>query len=182
MRTPDYGALQEENRKLGRTGQGVVVDLERERLEGRPKLAKKVKNVAADLGDGAGYDVLSFNADGSPLRIEVKTTRGGESTPFYLSAWELEYAEKHPESARLYRVYDLGPHPEGLRRRAAVRVGTDSRTRHLPGPTMSASEERAHLQAIAAFLPAFEAPGCRSGPGLLRDPYRMGRPRSASSR
>ena len=78
-------------RRGGRTTRG----------RGRPDLAKRVVWVARDLGDGAGYDIASFDADGSDRHIEVKTTRLGSTTPFYLSAWELAYAEEHP-SDRLH--------------------------------------------------------------------------------
>lgn len=110
LQTRDYGALAEENRRLGKTGEQVVVDLEVARLTegGRPDLAALVTWVARDLGDGAGYDVGSFELDGRDLHIEVKTTRQGPDTPFYLSAWELAFALDHHDSACIYRVHDLG--------------------------------------------------------------------------
>ena len=51
----------------------------------RPDLARKVRWVAVEDGDGAGYDILSFNSSGHELLIEVKTTNGGPATPFFLS-------------------------------------------------------------------------------------------------
>ena len=55
------------NRSLGKAGEAFVVDLERHQLTeaDRPDLARKVRWVAAEDGDGAGYDVLSFDLAGS---------------------------------------------------------------------------------------------------------------------
>ena len=57
-------------------------------------------------GDGYGYDILSYNDDGSERYIEVKTTKGDFNTPFYLSARELEFSKLHKDNYYLYRVYD----------------------------------------------------------------------------
>jgi hypothetical protein len=47
-------------------------------------LARKVRWVAAEDGDGAGYDVLSFDQAGRERLLEVKTTNGSARTPFFL--------------------------------------------------------------------------------------------------
>src|SRR6266478_3284587 len=51
------------NRSLGRAGEEFVVDLERRKLTeaARADLARKIRWVSAEDGDGAGYDVLSFD-------------------------------------------------------------------------------------------------------------------------
>src|SRR5437588_12589149 len=61
------------NRVLGNAGEGFVVDLERRQLTeaARPDLARKVRWISAEDGDGAGYDVLSFNQAGNERLIEV---------------------------------------------------------------------------------------------------------------
>jgi hypothetical protein len=84
-----------------------VLDLERRLLAGaaRPDLARKVRWVAAEDGDGAGYDVLSFDERGHDRLIEVKTTNGSDRTPFYLSRNEREVADERPEDWRIYRVH-----------------------------------------------------------------------------
>jgi hypothetical protein len=113
LETPDYGALERENRRLGRLGEGMVVEAEIDRLRaaGRPDLAERVVWVARDLGDGAGYDVASFELDGTDRHIEIKTTKLGPGPPFYLSAWELAFADEHPDTACIYRVYDAEDQP-----------------------------------------------------------------------
>jgi hypothetical protein len=86
-----------------------VVDLEMRALEamGRPDLAARVRHIAVDVGDGAGYDVLSYDADGESKFIEVKTTKGGAETDFFASENERRFAEKAGEAYHLYRVHDF---------------------------------------------------------------------------
>lgn len=95
------------NRDLGKAGEAFVLDVERRRLERahRTDLAKKVRWIAAEDGDGAGYDVLSFAATGSEYLIEVKTTNGAARTPFFLTRNECEMASERPQQWRIYRVH-----------------------------------------------------------------------------
>lgn len=105
----DYGALDEENRRRGRQGEELVADYERSwlRQHGRPDLAGRVRWTAREDGDGLGYDVLSYDLDGHKRYIEVKTTRLGAETPFYITSAELDFAQVHPDCYALYRVYDV---------------------------------------------------------------------------
>ena len=60
---------------------------------GRNDLAESVRWVSDLDGDGAGYDIRSFEPDGSERLIEVKTTNGWDRTPFHISRNELAVAE-----------------------------------------------------------------------------------------
>jgi hypothetical protein len=95
------------NRSLGKAGEAFVIDVERRKLADakREDLAQKVRWVAAEDGDGAGYDVLSFNPVGAEKLIEVKTTNGSARTPFFLSRNERELAAERPADWRIYRVH-----------------------------------------------------------------------------
>ena len=95
------------NRSLGKAGESFVVDLERNQLAraDRPDLARKVRWVSAEDGDGAGYDVLSFDHRGRERLIEVKTTNGSARTPFFLSRNERDLATERPMDWRIYRVH-----------------------------------------------------------------------------
>jgi len=62
---------------------------------------------AALEGDGAGYDVASFEVEGSERFIEVKTTRERPDTDCFVSANEVAFSAKHPETYLLYRLYAL---------------------------------------------------------------------------
>ncbi len=95
------------NRALGRAGEEFVMDLERKKLakSERPDLARKIRWVSTEDGDGAGYDIASFDPAGNPLLIEVKTTNGAARTPFFLTRNEYETANEFALSWRLYRVH-----------------------------------------------------------------------------
>jgi Domain of unknown function (DUF3883) len=101
------------NRSLGKAGESFVVDLERRQLAevDRADLARKVRWVAAEDGDGAGYDILSFDQSGCARLIEVKTTNGSARTPFYLSRNERDVAQERPEEWRIYRVHLFAREP-----------------------------------------------------------------------
>jgi hypothetical protein len=95
------------NRSLGSAGEKFVVEFERQQFESmdRPDLARKVRWVAEEDGDGAGYDVLSFDQNSNERLIEVKTTNGAARTPFFLTRNECELAAERPFDWRIYRVH-----------------------------------------------------------------------------
>lgn len=106
----DFVRRDAENRKLGRLGEEWTIEFERRRLhdeEGRPDLAKRIEWVADTRGDGAGYDIASFNADESPRLIEVKTTGLGKEFPFMVTANEVRVSERQHDRYHLYRVFDF---------------------------------------------------------------------------
>ncbi len=110
----DFVRRDAENRRLGRMGEEWVVEFERRRLhdeELRPDLARKVEWIADTRGDGAGYDIASFNADASSRLIEVKTTGLGKYFPFMVTANEVRVSEREAEAYRLYRVFDFSSQP-----------------------------------------------------------------------
>lgn len=101
------------NRSLGRAGEAFVVDVERHRLAnaGRLDLSRMVRWVAEEDGDGAGYDVYSFNPHGRERLIEVKTTNGAARTPFFLSRNECDFAAERPSDWCIYRVHLFARRP-----------------------------------------------------------------------
>jgi len=101
------------NRKLGREGEELVLQFERERLKLRDRsdLAKKIRWISEEDGDGAGYDILSFDEKGKERFLEVKTTVGSDTTPFYITRNELSFSSERPEAFRLCRVFDFSMRP-----------------------------------------------------------------------
>ncbi|HQR43569.1 MAG TPA: DUF3883 domain-containing protein, partial [Gemmatales bacterium] len=84
----DFAELDAANRRLGKLGEQFVFDLERHRLEasGRDDLAQRVVWASQDIGDGLGFDIISFDeADDSERMIEVKATGLGKFFPFYVT-------------------------------------------------------------------------------------------------
>jgi hypothetical protein len=91
----------------------MVVDFERERLARaeRLDLARKVRWVSKEDGDGAGYDIHSFTPTGAERLIEVKSTNGAAATPFFITRNEKALAEERSDAFRLYRVHELSQRP-----------------------------------------------------------------------
>lgn len=116
VRKFDPALRDERNRQLGRLGEERVFHSERARLlgAGRDDLAEKVKWVARDDGDGAGFDVLSFTEKGDERFLEVKTTVGSEQTPFYLSSNEKRFSDERQDAFRIFRLYDFARVPKAF--------------------------------------------------------------------
>ena len=104
------------NRMLGKRGEERIVHSERARLRdaGRPDLARKVQWVSEEIGDGAGFDVLSFNLSSYERLLEVKTTSGHQRTPFYLTENERLLSLERPNDFRLVRLYDFLRSPKAF--------------------------------------------------------------------
>lgn len=105
----DFAARDEQNRALGLKGEDWVYRYEKKRLReaGLPHLAEQVKWIARDVGDGTGYDIMSFNEDGGERYIEVKTTNSGANTPFYVSKNEVDFSHEMGDRFFLYRVFNF---------------------------------------------------------------------------
>jgi hypothetical protein len=102
-----------QNRSLGKAGEAFVVDLEKRKLADadRLDLAGKVRWIACEDGDGAGYDVLSYNPNGQERLIEVKTTNGSARTPFFITRNECEIAIDRSADWLIYRVHLFAREP-----------------------------------------------------------------------
>lgn len=105
----DFLKKAKNKKKLGYAGELMVLNYEIDFLNknGREDLAQKVKHVSQENGDGAGYDILSYELDGKEKHIEVKTTSGGCDTSFIISDTELEFSGKKESNYYLYRVYEF---------------------------------------------------------------------------
>lgn len=114
-KSPDYALKESKNRKLGLLGEELVLKYEVANLrsEGRDDLAEKVVHISKVEGDGAGYDIRSFDKSGSIKYIEVKATRGGINTDFYMSPRELLFSKKNKSEYFLYRVFNLSKKNNG---------------------------------------------------------------------
>lgn len=121
------------NRELGEYGEKLVFDFECKRLlaADRPDLARQVEWVSQEDGDGAGYDILSFDLDGNPLHMEVKTTNGGSFSPFYMTENERLFAEENKKQGfRLVRVYQAATEPKAYSARSPLGTRFDFRAQN----------------------------------------------------
>lgn len=139
------------NRQLGTAGERLVLRHERHRLRAasRGDLADRVRWIAREEGDGAGFDILSFDDDGRELWLEVKTTTGPSTTPFYLTENEHRVSEKNPDRYLLLRLYDFRTAPSAYclepPLQAHLRLELASYRAHLKEGASSATKGAARL-------------------------------------
>ena len=109
----DYVQREAENRSLGDAGETLIVSYERTRLEraGRDHLARSVEQVSKTVGDHLGYDIHSYEENGRDRFVEVKTTRYGKRTPFYISTGEIQFSKANIDTYQLYRVFEFRERP-----------------------------------------------------------------------
>ena len=109
----DYLEREAQNQSLGLAGEEFIVEFEHWRLIalGQQRLADKVDHVSKSKGDGLGYDVLSYDADGKERFIEVKTTTFGRDTPFFVSRGELALSNEAKDQFFLYRLFEFRKAP-----------------------------------------------------------------------
>jgi len=102
----NYIEREARNRSLGNAGESFVLHFEQARLRraGKERLAEQIEHTSLVRGDHEGYDILSFEENGAERLIEVKTTKYGIETPFYVTRNEVAVSEAH---ARRYQVYRL---------------------------------------------------------------------------
>jgi hypothetical protein len=112
-RKVDFASRDEANRNLGRAGEQWAISFEQQRLleTGSPDLFERVEWVSDRLGDGAGYDILSYDAPSQPRYIEVKTTNGSHGSSFIISRNELDFSQEAGEAFFLYRLFQFRQSP-----------------------------------------------------------------------
>lgn len=109
----DYLSREASNSALGAAGELLVMKYEKARLRqmGQENLADRVERVSQTVGDQAGFDILSFDAGGRDRYLEVKTTKYGKETPFYISDNEKRFASVHSDRYSLYRLFRFRSNP-----------------------------------------------------------------------
>ena len=112
----NVAARDEANRKLGDAGEEYILEYERSYLQrsGRSDLAAKVVWTSKEEGDGAGYDIASFEPNGNEKLLEVKTTNGWDRTPFHITRNELAVADRNRETWQLIRLWNFVREPKAF--------------------------------------------------------------------
>jgi hypothetical protein len=110
----NYLEMESRNQTLGVAGERLVLEYEHERLwrAGKRDLANRIEHVSETKGDHLGFDVLSFETDGRERPIEVKTTRFGALTPFFVSKNEVEVSTARETEYQLYRLFNFVAEPK----------------------------------------------------------------------
>lgn len=107
----NFVELEAMNRSLGAAGERAVLARERKLLvaAGQGRLADRVEHVSETIGDGLGFDIRSFEVDGTEKLIEVKTTSLGVHWPMMVSRNEVDVSTAESEHFHLYRLHDFRP-------------------------------------------------------------------------
>ena len=106
----DYQQRAQSNDAIGKLSEDFAVAFERWRLKDHPDLLKKLRHVSKE-DDSLGYDIESFELDGTPRFVEVKGTLGPMESRFFLSANELACAQSRGEQYVILRVAQLQKGP-----------------------------------------------------------------------
>lgn len=108
----NYLEREQRNSMLGLKGEELVLSYEKWRLIrlGKDSLAERVEWVA-QYDDGAGFDILSKNEDGTDRFIEVKTTKLTKHTPIFFTKNDYEFSSGNREKFHLYRVFNFEARP-----------------------------------------------------------------------
>lgn len=105
--TTNYLEREARNRSLGAAGERFVINYEAARLihAGCESLAARIEHTSQVRGDHEGYDILSFEESGAERLIEVKTTKYGSETPFFVSRNEVATSERLAAQYHVYRLF-----------------------------------------------------------------------------
>jgi Domain of unknown function (DUF3883) len=111
--TTNYIEREARNRSLGAAGELFALNYERARLVhvGKESLAARIEHTSKVRGDYEGYDILSFDENGAERLIEVKTTKYGAETPFFVTRNELSTSERRAPLYHVYRLYGFRQAP-----------------------------------------------------------------------
>lgn len=107
-RTVNFIQNEIENKRLGDLGELWVMKYEVEKLRNakRYNLIEQIRHTSKNEGDGTGFDIQSFDINGTPIFIEVKTTKGEQNATFFITRNELERSKIEKDNYYLYRLYN----------------------------------------------------------------------------
>lgn len=109
----NYLEREARNQALGAAGEEFVISFERARLirAGKESLAERIEQVSVTVGPPAGFDIKSFEENGTDRFIEAKTTKYGKNTPFFVTPNELRFSQNNPSKYYLYRLFSFRESP-----------------------------------------------------------------------
>lgn len=110
----NYLEKEQRSRHVGYCGEELVYNYEKWNLinQGKSSLAERIEWISKEKGDGAGFDILSKNANGTDKYIEVKSTKLTKETPIFFSKTEYEFSKLKSKNYWLYRVFDIQHKPK----------------------------------------------------------------------
>ena len=105
----DFRVREARNLNLAKAGERFAIAYERARLReiGRKDFLDRISWVSEIQGEDLGYNIHSYEKNGKNRFISVKTTNYGIRFPFYLTRYELAFAQKNPGSFYIYRIFNF---------------------------------------------------------------------------
>jgi hypothetical protein len=105
----NWADINSKKKSIGDEGELIVFNYEIGKLIKYDliELIPSIEHTSLIHGDGAGFDIKSFNEKGDSIYIEVKSTEGPLNNPIYFSKNELDMMKQLGESYFLYRVHNL---------------------------------------------------------------------------
>ena len=109
----NYLEREAKNQSLGEAGEQFVLNFERARLirAGKDSLADRIEQISVTVGPSAGFDIKSFEENGTDRYIEAKTTKYGKNTPFFVTPNELRFSRDNASRYYLYRLFKFRDTP-----------------------------------------------------------------------
>lgn len=109
----NYLEREAQNQLLGDAGEAFVINFETARLirAGKESLAERIEQISVTVGPSAGFDIKSYEENGTDRLIEVKTTQYGKYTPFYVTPNELQFSRDNASRYYLYRLFGFRKSP-----------------------------------------------------------------------
>lgn len=84
-RKVEFQKLNAEKKEIGDKGELLVLEDQKMKVKKfAPDLVRKIRHISKKDGDGAGFDILSFDDNFALKYIEVKSTKGKKETAFYM--------------------------------------------------------------------------------------------------
>jgi len=116
-RKVDWEKKNETSLITGNLGEEIIFKFEKQRLKnaGREDLANQVKWVSKELGDGLGFDIMSYDPiTGEKIYIEVKCTKDNKFDSFDITPNEMAFASSKPKEYKLYWINNVDKENPGL--------------------------------------------------------------------
>lgn len=101
----DYDKIQKAKNKTGALGEEIVMDILTKEAEAFG--LKAPVHVSKIEGDGLGYDIRSWDADGNEVHVEVKASKDNYADGFEMSYSEVAASLDSHFKYIIYRIYGL---------------------------------------------------------------------------
>lgn len=101
----NYDKQHEHNMSIGDLGEEIVLNLLT--AQAKKDQLPLPERVSQTRGDGLGYDILAWDAQGNEQHIEVKTTNSNYKDGFLITQNEVDQAKHDKDKYFIYRVFAL---------------------------------------------------------------------------